>query len=103
MKAQSSKDRKVRQEQFQNFHHKERSFSNMKVSKPKLSSLKIMKGRQLYRACFVKHSDQKDDLVICEDFFDEANKICFLDNMSQLLVPLSAEPKLGKNLKIKIQ
>ena len=52
-----------------------------------------MKGNKLYRAWCVKYSDQKDDRVIFKDFCNEANKICFLDNMSQLLSPLSLEAK----------
>ena len=47
----------------------------------------------MYMECCVKNSDQKDDLVIFDDFFSGADKICFLDSMSQLLVPLSSEAK----------
>ena len=42
---------------------------------------------QLYIACCVKNSDQKDDLVILYEFFRGADRICFLDSMSQLCFP----------------
>ena len=44
---------------------------------------------QLYKAYCQKNSDQKDDLVIFKDFCNEANRICFLDSMSQLLIFLA--------------
>jgi hypothetical protein len=48
---------------------------------------------QLYRAYCKKNSDQKDDLVIFKDFCNEANIICFLDSMSQLLIYLPPAAK----------
>ena len=48
---------------------------------------------QLYRAYSQKHSDQKYYLVILGEFFRQADKIYFLDNMSQLLIHLPPEAK----------
>ena len=44
---------------------------------------------QLYRAYYQKNTDQKDDLVILGEFFRQADRICFLDSMSQLLIFLA--------------
>ena len=52
-----------------------------------------MEASQLYRAYCKNNSDQKYDLVIFKDFFNEANRICFLDSMSQLLINLPPEAK----------
>ena len=48
---------------------------------------------QLYRAYCQNNLDQKDDLVIFKDFCNEANRICFLDSMSKLLIHLPPEAK----------
>ena len=48
---------------------------------------------QLYRAYFQNNSDQKYDLVILHELFRGADRICFLDNTSQLLIHLSPEAK----------
>ena len=36
-----------------------------------------MEESQLYRAYCQKHSDQKDDMMIYDEFFREAHRICF--------------------------
>ena len=50
-----------------------------------------MEVSQLYIAYCQNNSDQKDDLVILHEFFHGADRIYFLDNMSQLLIHLSPE------------
>ena len=49
--------------------------------------------RQLYTTYYQNNSDQKDDLVILYEFSRQADIICFLDNMSQLLIHLSLQAK----------
>ena len=63
------------------------------TSVAQIKNSKLTKLRQLYRSCCVKNSDQKVDLVIFKDFCNEANRICFLDSMSELLIHLPPEAK----------
>ena len=55
----------------------------------------------MYRACFVKHSAQKDELGFFSDFSSHEDRICFLDSMSQLSLPLSYEAIKGTKLEKK--
>ena len=48
-----------------------------------------VEASQLYKAYCQNNSDQKDDRVILHEFFRGADRICFLDNMSQLLIFLA--------------
>ena len=60
-----------------------------------------MEVSQFYREYCQNNSDQKDDLVILHEFSRQTDRICFLDSMSQLLVYLSTEAKIGTNLENK--
>src|ERR1041385_6197506 len=58
-----------------------------------------MKVSQLYISCCVKISAQKYELGFFCNFSRHEDRICFLDSMSQLLLPLPYEAKLGTKLK----
>ena len=57
--------------------------------------------RQLYRAYWQNNSDQKDDLVIYEDFFRQADKIYFWKACHNSCTFLESEAKLGTMLENK--
>ena len=67
----------------------------------KSENSKLMKGEQLYNACCVKISSQKDDQVIFKIFCTEVYIICFLDSKSELLLSQTLESKLGTKLENK--
>ena len=55
----------------------------------------------MYRARCVKKSAQKDELGFFSDFSSHEDRICFLDSMSQLSLPLSYEAIKGTMLEKK--